>query len=407
VNRFITAIAATALVVASSMLVSVPAHARTSVATCDGLNATIVGTSGDDALTGTPGNDVIVGLAGSDVIDGGGGYDVICGGQGDDTLTSPPFNGDVVLVGGSGDDQLKSEAKRTTIDGGGGDDVEVTDSKVVRYVPERGTNHLSTSGFTHVNADFSQLTSGLHADLHTGAITFDHGSTTVAIPTYGTRWTVIGTRFPDVIHGSDFNDIIHGGAADDVIRGGLGADRLNGGPGVDILRGGWGADDLMIRPTDHVYGGPGDDYFIGLVALGGSAPIHGGPGANHVGLRVTGISTDGSVYRHVLVDLANERIVGDGRVTRLLGTFDSASVSGHVAAWTLLGNGDHNYLAAPSPALIRARGGDDILISGDGPDQLYGGRGHDLADARGGRDLCASIEGPLPSHGSTGCDSSH
>jgi serralysin len=45
---------------------------------CQGLEPTILGTSGDDVLVGTPGRDVIHGLGGNDVIDGGGGDDVIC-----------------------------------------------------------------------------------------------------------------------------------------------------------------------------------------------------------------------------------------------------------------------------------------------------------------------------------------
>ena len=46
---------------------------------CHKLNATIVGTPGNDVIIGTPGNDVIVGLGGDDVIRGRGGRDVICG----------------------------------------------------------------------------------------------------------------------------------------------------------------------------------------------------------------------------------------------------------------------------------------------------------------------------------------
>ncbi len=51
---------------------------------CEGLEPTILGTSGDDILTGTPGRDVIHGLGGRDLIDGRGGDDVIC--RGEDSL---------------------------------------------------------------------------------------------------------------------------------------------------------------------------------------------------------------------------------------------------------------------------------------------------------------------------------
>jgi len=51
---------------------------------CEGLEPTILGTSGDDVLTGTPGRDVIHGLGGRDLIDGRGGDDVVC--RGEDSL---------------------------------------------------------------------------------------------------------------------------------------------------------------------------------------------------------------------------------------------------------------------------------------------------------------------------------
>ncbi|MGH8507259.1 MAG: M4 family metallopeptidase [Gammaproteobacteria bacterium] len=79
--------------------------------TCNGLPATIVGTSVADALTGTPGDDVIHGLGGNDVIRGNGGNDVICGGSGKDRL-----------FGGPGGDRLFGEADRDVLNGGGGRD---------------------------------------------------------------------------------------------------------------------------------------------------------------------------------------------------------------------------------------------------------------------------------------------
>ncbi len=56
--------------------------------TCNGLNATIIGTEGDDTLNGTWRDDVIVGLGGNDVINGASGNDTICGGTGNDTITA-------------------------------------------------------------------------------------------------------------------------------------------------------------------------------------------------------------------------------------------------------------------------------------------------------------------------------
>jgi RTX calcium-binding nonapeptide repeat (4 copies) len=83
--------------------------------TCKGIvqghrrTATIVGTSGKDALHGTPGRDVIVGRGGSDRLFGNRGNDLICGGAGKDRLE-----------GGKGTDQLRGEAGNDTLNGGGG-----------------------------------------------------------------------------------------------------------------------------------------------------------------------------------------------------------------------------------------------------------------------------------------------
>ncbi|UDY22873.1 CocE/NonD family hydrolase [Nocardioides sp. Kera G14] len=76
-----------------------------SKATCRGLRATIVGTSGADVLVGTSRRDVIVGGAGNDVIRGRGGNDVICGGRGKDRISGG--RGRDRLYGGPGRDRIR------------------------------------------------------------------------------------------------------------------------------------------------------------------------------------------------------------------------------------------------------------------------------------------------------------
>lgn len=53
---------------------------------CEGLTATVVGTTKDDVLKGSRFGDVIAGIGGDDVIRGKGGRDVICGGSGRDDI---------------------------------------------------------------------------------------------------------------------------------------------------------------------------------------------------------------------------------------------------------------------------------------------------------------------------------
>jgi Tol biopolymer transport system component len=83
---------------------------------CNGAQATIVGTPGDDTLTGTAGADVIHGLDGNDAVQALGGNDTVCGGGGADSLAGD--RGADRLFGGDGDDSL---------DGGRDKDVDACD----------------------------------------------------------------------------------------------------------------------------------------------------------------------------------------------------------------------------------------------------------------------------------------
>jgi hypothetical protein len=152
-------------------------------ATCNGLPATIVGTTGDDVIHGTNGADVIVGLGGNDTIYGGNGNDVICGGAGNDLLYGA--NGNDTLQGGFGNDILEGSNGNDTLDGGAGIDT------------------LKGS-----NGD----------DVLTG------GSGN------------------DSLAGGNGADSLDGGAENDALSGGIGNDTLTGGTGADSFSGGLGSD---------------------------------------------------------------------------------------------------------------------------------------------------------------------
>jgi parallel beta-helix repeat protein len=150
---------------------------------CLGLEATIVGTEGDDVIFGTGGDDVIVGLGGNDRIYGLGGNDVICGGDGDD-----------VIYGGDGDDVIFGQAGNDTLGGGRGRDKIIGGPGNDFIVGGRGNDRL------------------------------------------------FGSLGPDEIRGGRGNDRLFGGPGDDQLFGGEHDDRLNGGTGVDHLDGGPGTD---------------------------------------------------------------------------------------------------------------------------------------------------------------------
>jgi len=111
-----------------------------SVVTCLGLKATIVGTSGNDFIRGTAGNDVIAGLGGDDRIIGGGGNDVICGGPGDDFITSGA--GPDEISGGPGNDRIMSRRGPDLDYGMQGNDVLVGGPGIDRCSGGSGSNRL-------------------------------------------------------------------------------------------------------------------------------------------------------------------------------------------------------------------------------------------------------------------------
>ncbi|MGH6907383.1 MAG: Ig-like domain-containing protein [Aestuariivirga sp.] len=96
---------------------------------CNGLQATIVGTSASETLRGTAGDDVIAGLGGNDELRGSDGNDTLCGGSGDDKLCGGAGNDRLdggswsdVLFGGLGNDRLLGRAGADRLRGGAGND---------------------------------------------------------------------------------------------------------------------------------------------------------------------------------------------------------------------------------------------------------------------------------------------
>jgi predicted extracellular nuclease len=151
--------------------------------TCNGLEATIIGTTGNDMLNGTNGPDVIVGLGGNDVINGGNGNDIICGGAGNDTLNGG--GGNDMLLGSYGTDTLNGQNGFDTLDGEDGNDT---------------------------------LDGGNDPD------------------------TLNGGNGNDSLLGGSGNDALDGGADNDLLAGNNGNDSLTGGAGADSFSGGAGID---------------------------------------------------------------------------------------------------------------------------------------------------------------------
>jgi Ca2+-binding RTX toxin-like protein len=98
---------------------AIPALAQTA-ATCNGVAATIVGSSGSDDIEGTPGRDVIATLGGDDKIRAEGGNDLICGGLGNDDIRGDA--GSDRVFGDDGNDIIRGETGNDRMNGGSGND---------------------------------------------------------------------------------------------------------------------------------------------------------------------------------------------------------------------------------------------------------------------------------------------
>jgi hemolysin type calcium-binding protein/LVIVD repeat-containing protein len=79
---------------------------------CQGEEATLIGTSNDDAILGTTGRDVIAALGGGDDVAARAGNDLVCAGKGNDQVR-----------GGDGNDELLGQEGRDTLAGGAGNDL--------------------------------------------------------------------------------------------------------------------------------------------------------------------------------------------------------------------------------------------------------------------------------------------
>ncbi|MGI9610768.1 MAG: calcium-binding protein, partial [Acidimicrobiia bacterium] len=153
-------------------------------AECNGLQATIVGTPGDDILFGTSGDDVIVGRGGDDHIYGRKGDDTICGKSGKDRI----------YPGGGAD----------YVDGGAG---------------ARDWVNYSGSG------------SAVVVSLRDGVATGQGGDRLIRIE------NIVGSQYADDLTGDGNTNRIKAGSGPDTVRGKAGDDLLWGKAGRDDLRG--------------------------------------------------------------------------------------------------------------------------------------------------------------------------
>ena len=169
----------------------------------------------------------------------------------------------------------------------------------------------------------------------------------------------------DTLTGSPRRDDFQGGAGSDVIAGRGGPDRLAGGTGSDTLDGGPGGDGLTGEyfdraappASDRIDGGRGREDSVSY--YGGRAPVS--------------------------VDLARTDGNGAAGENDTLAGIEDARLYGGTG--TLSGDDGRNDLRvgrAAGGAVVRGRGGSDVIYGGDNPDVIHAGRGNDYVAGGGG-----------------------
>jgi Ca2+-binding RTX toxin-like protein len=191
---------------------------------------------------------------------------------------------------------------------------------------------------------------------------------------------LIGGASNDTLNGGSGRDEVVGNAGDDLVQGqGSTGDTLDGGEGNDTLNGGSGND--LIREfftgdvvlTNTTMTGRGDDVVISVERAellgGGAAQTIDVSAFFTLGLTSTIIKAGGG-DDVVIGSAGNDRVSGEGGSDRLQG--------GEGVDRMLGGSGADTLIGGPGDDLLRGLGGSgDQLSGGEGDDTINGGRGVD------------------------------
>ncbi len=377
----------------------------------DGINDTIYGYGGQDAITAGAGNDTVYGGLGDDTLIGGTGNDVLHGDGGADTFVVASGDGTDTITGGAGSDQLQLS------NGASGATVNFSGTGSGAY----GFNDLTGSGsFTTLEG----IVGTGSAD--TMDATNDAGGVTLSGA--GGNDNLTGGSGADVIYGGTGQDGILGGAGNDSLWGDAGNDALDGGPGDDRIDGGTGNDTLTGGiGNDSLSGGDDVDVFY----AGGGDTVVGGEGGvdndtlylnNVVGLIYGGGNNEAgtvtfddgktlqfSQIEHLVLNSGNP----DGIIMGTAGN-DSIGVgyvdgNGDVidnndAILSNPGSNDDEVYAGQGDDTVNGLQGNDYLYGGDGNDSLDGGIGNDYMQGDAGNDTVVAGDGDDFIRGDAGND---
>jgi Ca2+-binding RTX toxin-like protein len=402
----------TALALTAPVAIATAAPASAAVPKCHGFTATIVGTSGNDALIGTNGNDVIVAKSGDDYVNGRRGLDIICGNLGADKLFGGPGNdlvyggGDAVvhapngtttrtgdaLTGGLGNDYLQPDLDKRVTDRVRPDSIlwndahhKVNVNVIARTATGEGNDTFTETGALLVGTNFGDtFIGGPGPDLISGNGGGD------AISGNGGDDQLLGDGLAATAAGD--GDLITGGDGNDTIITSFGADFVDGGPGNDKITDISGAPDTLV-------GGPGDDQILTELA----APVGvtnqdlaGGDGVDKLAVLADAInSNQGNAVGTWDMDTGAMTYTVTVPVAITAAGFENATLGTYGARWTVEGTSTDDTLnvGVTNGATFDGLDGNDTFTGSNGGDVFDGGPGTDEAVTMGGgADTCISVE---------------
>lgn len=379
------------------------------------LDDVLRGNGNHNVLRGGPGDDLVDGKGGNDQLDGGPGNDVLLGGEGldriDETGDTDFTLTNTRLMRGTGEEDRLDSIEIAHLTGGSSNNV-FTLTGWTGQGSLHGEGGIDTLVWA-ADADFLLSDTSISMSLASGPMML--GSIEQA--------RLTGGEGPNLLDASAFSGraILSGGLGSDILRGGAGADLLYGGPGDDILSGGRGNDlldggtgnnqvledlsaatwpvefvaqnhllfitqrDPVAAPPDEsifevdrllgiqslvLIGSPQDDGFDVSGWTAGALQIQGGGGNDTVRLQVPEPLLPAPAGATVTLTATGVTFSG-GLGTIALNSIEQAILTGTDRDEVF------DVSAFPGTAWIYARGGDDVLRDGPGPNWLEGGAGND------------------------------
>jgi len=343
------------------------------------LNDTLFGSGLSDLLYGLAGNDSISGGSlGDDTLDGGTGSDTLDGGVGDDTYVVDSTKDVIIETGVDANDLVQasitidlnspiySGVENVTLTGTGALNATGNDIGNV-LIGNAGANKLDGRGGNDAmgggagNDTYEVDSDGdFILELSGGGTDQVNSSTTFTLSDFIENLTLTGSSDSDGT-GNDLANKITGNSGRNDFDGGAGNDTLTGNDGADILDGGAGADSMTGGNDNDSYTVDDvGDKVVESSAAGGAdtvfSTISYTLGTNLEDLFLLGAALTGT---------------GNSLANTIIGSVGGENLSGLAGNDSLFGDNDT---------------AGDVLLGGDGDDQLTAGGGGDTLVGGAGKD---------------------